>query len=135
MSFASQKNDMLLRNMIFRLNVEMIDSPKGEYDMFVCDERCTLLSPGCGGKRVPVAFPNVNGRGDLSTPLRYAQDDSIKVWDYSLRMAVISTKAEGRVERSSSLCTFGNVIGTTKEGYRGDGSAGIICTSQQKLDT
>ena len=30
---------MLLRNMIFRLNVEMIDSPKGEYDMFVCDER------------------------------------------------------------------------------------------------
>ena len=34
LSFASQKNDMLLRNMIFRLNVEMIDSPKGEYDMF-----------------------------------------------------------------------------------------------------
>ena len=32
-------NDMLLRNMIFRLNVEMIDSPKGEYDMFVFDER------------------------------------------------------------------------------------------------
>ena len=26
MSFASQKNDMLLRNMIFRLNVEMIGS-------------------------------------------------------------------------------------------------------------
>ena len=25
---------MLLRNMIFRLNVEMIDSPKGEYDIF-----------------------------------------------------------------------------------------------------
>ena len=25
---------MLLRNMIFRLNVEMIDSLKGEYDMF-----------------------------------------------------------------------------------------------------
>ncbi len=34
LSFASQKNDMLLRNMIFRLNVEMIDSPEGEYDMF-----------------------------------------------------------------------------------------------------
>ena len=27
-------NDMLLRNMIFRLNAEMIDSPKGEYDIF-----------------------------------------------------------------------------------------------------
>ena len=26
LSFAAQKNDMLLRNMIFRLNVEMIDS-------------------------------------------------------------------------------------------------------------
>ena len=34
MSFATQKNDMLLRNMIFRLNAEMIDSPKGEYDIF-----------------------------------------------------------------------------------------------------
>ena len=31
---------MLLRNMIYRLHADMIDSPKGEYDMFVCDERC-----------------------------------------------------------------------------------------------
>ncbi len=82
MSFASQKNDMLLRNMIFRLNVEMIDSPKGEYDMFVCDERdklltamrlrprrrffdaaasCLAQNDSVGVHGVPMVFPNVNG--------------------------------------------------------------------------
>ena len=45
MSFASQKNDMLLRNMIFRLNVEMIDSPKGEYDMFAFGKRDSWCLP------------------------------------------------------------------------------------------
>ena len=36
---------MLLRNMIYLLNANMIDSPKGEYDMFVFDERCSLYLP------------------------------------------------------------------------------------------
>ena len=33
--YFSQKNDMLLRNMIFRLNDEKIDSPEGEYDIWL----------------------------------------------------------------------------------------------------
>ena len=34
-------NDMLLRNMIYRLHADMIDSPKGEYDMFGFAKRCS----------------------------------------------------------------------------------------------
>ena len=45
MSFASQKNDMLLRNMIYLLNANMIGSTDIEHDMFVFDERCSLFWP------------------------------------------------------------------------------------------
>ena len=44
-SFAAQKNDMLLRNMIYLLNANMIGSTDVEHDMFVFDERCSLFWP------------------------------------------------------------------------------------------
>ena len=47
MSFAAQKNDMLLRNMIYRLHADMIDSPNGEYDIFDFVKSYILLTKYC----------------------------------------------------------------------------------------
>ena len=40
LSFAPQKNDMLLRNMIYLLNANMIDSTDVEYDISRVNTGC-----------------------------------------------------------------------------------------------
>ena len=44
MSFASQKNDMLLRNMIYSLNANMIGSTASNMICSSDDERCSYSS-------------------------------------------------------------------------------------------
>ena len=79
MSFASQKNDMLLRNMIFRLNVEMIGSTSSNMICLASPNVVVCFGQDKDSKGVPIAFPNVNRLGDLSTrSLRsLAQDDNV----------------------------------------------------------
>ena len=53
--------------MIYRLNADMIDSPKGEYDMFVFDERCSYSSALIERKGVPYQLMVYISGGDFST--------------------------------------------------------------------
>ncbi len=47
MSFASQKNDMLLRNMIYSLNANMIGSTASNMICLPCGKRFSYFQPMC----------------------------------------------------------------------------------------
>ena len=51
MSFASQKNDMLLRNMIYSLNANMIDSTASN---MICSSATNVVD---GLTNIPATFP------------------------------------------------------------------------------
>ena len=83
MSFASQKNDMLLRNMIFRLNVEMIGSTSSNMICLASPNVVVCFGQDKDSKGVPIAFPNFNGWGDLSMRSFHslAQNDTVSTHD------------------------------------------------------
>ena len=59
--------------MIYLLNANMIDSTASN---MICSSATNIVDSVCQEKHskgVPVAFPNVNGRGDLSTRFAWSR--------------------------------------------------------------
>ena len=83
MSFASQKNDMLLRNMIYSLNANMIDSSSTNMICLPCGKRSGYFYQcACHFSAAPTLSSRpTEGSGEISRPVRIRERQrNIAAW-------------------------------------------------------